>query len=542
MLAVNSLINTTHNALFSLKNRTIFAGSNLVGAIATAHVENLTNKTNAFLVHLDTKKEVVANLSAAFITSVQDLVNSTVSLAATHITTHISLTQAIVNATLQAKVEYIEAKANATQQILVGFSTLLEQKLIQKQLFLGNISILIQNITDAKVQYIESKINTTSLFFEAHNNKTIIICDAIESILGALVNHTNASAVAFVAHTTLLLDTVSDIVVSHKNFSGIFFANKTETLLTSLGDIFSVLANSSTAIHESFVDKFNASITAFTDSLVDISDSLSYFKANVTQSFSEKVDGLLTNKATLHSNISDALTVIHYNISNAISIKIYNFTQNLQAKLTAKTLRSASAEEKALLDTLNSLIDNVSSGVSNFFDKTHDALNRTLTGLNDKFENVVEAIESLKHNFTIKMDSSMTQFTCARDLIPDFVDFIEDIPEHHAKCSMNTITEKLNELTATVMEITNRIEAEYNEGFGKYEQCLEDGTTRSICLSDLVALLTKINLDSLQYLIEANVDAIATQLDISSCIDKTIEEAESDYLVIIVDLNNCVKK
>lgn len=127
----------------------------------------------------------------------------------------------------------------------------------RQQLFYGNISVLIQNITDASVYDLQVKVNSTQLKFVYLNNKTLTASSAIQGLMAALIDTKNSSALSFVSKTTVLLDSIADIVNATLNISTPFFANKTSVLLKSVGDVFDILANASSTSHELMVAKFN---------------------------------------------------------------------------------------------------------------------------------------------------------------------------------------------------------------------------------------------------------------------------------------------
>ena len=145
------LMNTTHNAWYVKQNASIQAHATLLNNISTAHATLLANKTEALLTHLDTHKEIAQNVSTALTQAAISWVNSTANLATAHYTAHVTLTQNIINATLQAKLASKNASYVAHETILRGVGTLLEQKMLSKQFFYGNLSMVVQNITNATI-------------------------------------------------------------------------------------------------------------------------------------------------------------------------------------------------------------------------------------------------------------------------------------------------------------------------------------------------------------------------------------------------------
>lgn len=532
------LLNTTHNAIYAKLNKTVLTHSALFGNISAAHIAGLTNKTNAFLAHLETHKEIAQDISQFAVQVASTLLNSTANLVVANIQTHITVAELIINSTLQAKVQSINATIDYHQTILRGVSTLLEQKMLQKQLFYYNMTVLISNITAAKVYDLQVKVNETQLYFEYLQNKTLIVCDAITDVMDALLDAKNTSTLGFVAKTTVLLDTVADIVTTAHNITGDFIANKTATLLQSVSDVFDILANASVYKHEAYIDKFNTSIIAFTDSLAEVSASVGLFKANISESFAAKVDSLLESKAALHANISTDLTILVFNLTNNIAIKFDNLTTKLQSKVRSGLPLPADSNDRIWMDVFAGILEAMNLQLGGAVNATVGLFNQQMTFVNQQVAAAAQAAEDVRKQIMKQLDSTIQGFNCAQQMIPEYLSLLSNTASTPLTCSADSLTTSLTRVVATVQTLRDNIENDINKATTDFEECVQITNERPTCVRLLFAKLQVISNSLPEQLQKYVLGPLATEFQLSTCF--MANGSDAAFNSISESLENCV--
>lgn len=376
---------------------------------------------------MDTHKEIAQNVSLAFVQAASSLVNSTATLAVTNWQNHISLGQSIINSFLFLHLQNINSTAQAHQTILRGFSSLLEQKMKNQQLFYGNVSLLIQNITDASVHDLQVKMNETQFKFERLNNKSMAVSGAISGIMHALLDTKNSSALSFVSKTTVLLDAIADIVNMTNGIHTPLFHNKTGTLLQSVGGVFDILANASHTKHDVIVGQFNSSVSALTDAIVGISESVEQHKSNVSMSFANHVGDLLQHLEMAHDNVTEDLQSLFNHLASAFTGKIKNFTT------TSHHLKMLRDQEDGLLSDFEDTLDAVGM-----------ALQRGVLKLGQHVKVVEWQTEETAVEIYNLMEEDYELFKCAERLTPEFQGVFARRAIKPIYCSADTLKQSLN--------------------------------------------------------------------------------------------------
>lgn len=486
--AVVGLLNTTHTALYVKQNASLNAHANLLANISAAHATLLTNHTNNLLTHLDTHKEIAQNVSEIVVQAATALLNSTANLVSSSYQTHVTVAQLIINATLEAKLESMNATSVAHQTILRGVGTLLEQKMEAKQLFYGNISVVIQNITNATIFDLEAKINKTLTKLEYFDNKTLIACDALTEVMMSLTDVKNGSALSFVAKTTFLLDTIADIVNTTHNISTTFFANKTTNLLQSVGDVFDILANASAVRHEAFVSKFNTSVIAFTDAIVDVKEATGFYKANVTANFADKVANLMESKTALHTNVTRDLNFLKGNLTEKISIKVTNFTTLLSHKVPVATTRQAG--DNLWFSMLGEFLENINGQFQNAVNMTTNAFQTSVQGMQNQIASVGQNAELTANMINAQLNATLQSFSCAQKLIPNFIQSFASSALEPLRCTREALGLALKTAMGELDEISTETRNATNAAIESFKTCRssEDG---SRCSQTLMGDMTR---------------------------------------------------
>lgn len=513
--ALVGLLNTTHNAFYVKQNSSLNAHADLLANFSAIHAEGLTNKTNAFLAHLDTNKEILQNISQAAVQAVTAWVNSTATLHTANLQSHIAVAQQIINATLQTKLAKDNATSIAHQTILRGVGTLLEQKMTQKQYFYGNLSMVIQNITNATVYDLQVKANQTTLKYEYFNNKTLIYCDAITGVMAALTDKHNRSAVAFVDKTSLLLNTVADIVNATHNISGTFFANKTDTLLTSVADVFDILANASTVKHQAFVSKFNTSVIALTSAIANVSESVGFYKANVTQSFQEKVAGLLQSKAILHANVSAALNTLVANLTESIAEKINNFTAMPSHKLKFATTRQST--DNVWFDVLTGFLDGANKQFAGAVNATTGAFQQGMGAMQAQINAIGVNAEAIAAQISSQLNTTMQHFQCVQGLIPKYIEVFASAAMRPIQCSGEVLGNSLKKTMASIEEIRLAANEIVDKAIASFKDCRATGQNNEICSANLMKSFAEVSTNSANKLQEFLTVTLPVQFQVSPC-------------------------
>lgn len=298
-----------------------------------------------------------------------------------------------------------------------------------QQLFYGNVSLLIQNITDASVHDLQVKMNETQFKFEYLNNKTMAVSDAISGIMHALLDTKNSSALSFVSKTTVLLDTIADIVNMTNGIHSAVFHNKTGTLLQSVGGVFDILANASHTKHDVIVGQFNSSVTALTDAIVSIGESVEQHKSNVSLSFGIHVGELLEHLEMAHDNVTEDLQSLFNKLASAFTGKIKNFTATSHH---LKMLRDQE-EEDGLLSDFEDTLDAVGL-----------ALQRGILRMGQHVKVAEWQTEETAVEIYNLMEEDYELFKCAERLTPEFQGVFARRAIKPIYCSADTLKHSLN--------------------------------------------------------------------------------------------------
>lgn len=533
--AVVGLLNTTHNALYTKQNASLNAHANLLANISAAHAVLLTNNTNAFLAHLDTHKVIAQNVSDAVVQAATDLLNSTAALATSHYQTHITVAQMIINATLETKLDSMEASSVAHQTILRGVGTLLEQKMLAKQIFYANVSTIIQNITAASVLDLQAKVNKTLLHLEYFDNKTELICDAFEGIMDALVSKDNTSALSFVNKATVLLDTIADIVNTTHDIHATFFANKTGTLLTTVADVFDILANASVYRHQAFVSKFNTSMIAFTDAIVEVKESAGLFKANVTATFAEKVSTLLETKAALHANVSRDLNFLLANLTESIAVKVSNMT----TKVPHGHSKGRQATPETLwFNVLAGFFEGINQQFQATINATTNAFQLGVQSMQQQIAAVGQSAEVAANQINAQLNATMQNFACAQMLIPEFFKIFGNTAMRPITCSGDALSNALTTAMNQIEQIRNGTKVEIDGIVDKFNKCWETGdrlTCSPVATQAMVGATSSLTTRLAQYAVIGLPQAFLT----AQC--HIAEDADLTFAALQEKIKNCAK-
>lgn len=485
-----SLLNTTHNAWYVKQNATLNSHVNFLANLTNAHALGQTNKTNAFLAHLETNKEIVSSLGQAIAQAASMFINSTVNLTTSHLQTHISVAQLVIGAALDTKLASDNATSIAHQTILLGVGKLIEQKMLDKQLFYGNISIIIGNITNAMVYDLQTKVNETTSKFEYFNNKTLIACDAMDQIMVALLDKHNSSVLAFTNKTTLFLSTISDIVNTTKFISSSHFANKTGNLLNSVADIFEILSNASTVKQQSFVQKFNTSVIAMTDAMVGISAAAGDYKATKMEDFQLKMVALLQNKSSLHANVTRDLNALFANLTEAIAIKVSNITTKI-SNLTmthvlkpghlAKFAMTRQSSDRVLMEVLGGFWEGTTQQISGVLNATGSAFQQGMNAMQQQVNSVGQSAEAVALQISTQLNSTVQHFVCAQNLIPEYLGVFSSAAMNPIGCSASTLETSLKNVMDQIEKVRLEAQQKMDATVEQFQQCRNSAEENHKC-------------------------------------------------------------
>lgn len=512
---VVGLINTTHHTLLIKPNTTLNSYTNALANVAAAHAVLLTNQTNAFLVHLDTNKEISKNVSQAIVQAASSWINSTASLAVVNWQIHISLGQAIIKSFLQVRLQSINSTARAHQTIVRGFGTLLEQKMLHQQLFYGNISVLIQNITEATIYDLQRKVNETHSPFEYLKNKTLMAGNAISGVMAALIDTKNSSALSFVSRTTILLDTIADIVNATHNISSTVFANKTEHLLQSIGNVFDVLANGSHSKHDNgkMLTKFNTSVHHLTDAMLRISESVAEHKNIVADRFSSNIESVLLHMEIAHDNVTQDLQSLFVQLSSALTAKVDELATIPNHLL--RHLAEDLAETRIRFDETIKAV-----GV---------ALQRSVEKLRQHVKVAERGTEETAIGIYYLLNEDFELFKCAQELLPAFEYVVANRAMKPIYCSADT-------LSLSLSAVFDHLDQFFEENYRKNE-CHKSVEKRADCLPALIAGHESFNVAFGVYLKDFVTTLLPDAFNTESCYAP--QTIESSFEVIQQKLMEC---
>lgn len=491
--AVVGLLNTTHTALYVQQNATLNAHANLLANLTAAHAAHVQNHTNALVTHLDTHKEIAQNVSQAVVQAATALLNSTANLATTNYQTSLAVAQMIMNATLEARLARLNATSEAHQTILSGVGSLLEQKMTAHQFFYGNISNVIQNITNATVFDLQSHINTTHLVLEFLDNNTIIASEALQGVMTALTDAHNTSALSFVASTTVLLDTIADIVNTTHNISHTHFANHTGNLLTTVANVFDILANASTIQSAAFVDHFNSSVIAFSDAVVDLREAAGAFHANMSANFVDTVSNLMDNKTALHSNVTQQLSYLASNLTQALTQNVLNFTQLTNHHVQAATTRQAS--DNLWFGILGGFLENVNNQFQQTINATTNAFNQGVQAMQQQIAAVGQSAEAAAAQINAQLNSTMAQFQCTQVLIPEYIRVFASSAIRPISCSGDALANALKTAMGEVDAIREQSKIKIDSAVAEFNACRQSEDKGMTCSATVVQQFTAVTME-----------------------------------------------